>query len=191
MSKEIWKDIKGYRNKYQISQPSGMVKSLFRYDTVGRPVREKILKPCYAVYETVSLCLNGKKKTVCVHRLIALAFMRNPKKKPQINHKNGIKTDNRIDNLEWATSKENIDHAFRTGLNVPKVGVGATSYGLIGSKNVNSKKVKQIDLKTGKIIKIWDSLHCVTRGIGLSYKQISLCATNKRKTAYGFNWEYL
>lgn len=71
-------------------------------------------------YKTTKINIDGIYRTHFSHRLIAIAFIPNPENKPQINHINGIKTDNRIENLEWCTSKENVDHAITTGLFTPR-----------------------------------------------------------------------
>jgi hypothetical protein len=103
------KDIEGFEGLYQIT-------TLERVWSIRRKKFMTYFKEKKG-YMTVSLNKDGKQYYLRLHRLIAKAFIPNPENKPQINHLNGNKGDNRISNLEWCTARENIQHACNTGLN--------------------------------------------------------------------------
>ncbi len=121
MSRERWEPVVGYEGLYEVSD-LGRVRSLDRVimgaDGVPKPHHGRVLSPfkrsrCYLY---VSLWKNGSKITEAVHRLVAFAFLPNPHGKPEVNHIDGCKTNNRAENLEWCTRSENVKHAFMTGL---------------------------------------------------------------------------
>ena len=179
MTKEVWRDVKGYEGLYQVSS-DGRVKSLERkfIDKIGREryVKECILKSAIDRYgyPLVSLYAGGKQKMHTVHRLVCEAFHENPDNKPQVNHINEIKTDNRASNLEWATARENSNFGTRNE-RVAKA---------------RSKLVGQY-AQDGELIKVWPSTMEVERQAGFSNGNISQAANGKYKHAYGFIWKYI
>ena len=168
---ETWKNIKGYEGLYQVSN-MGHVKSLERK---GRK-SERILKPgmTRGGYMQVGLCAGGKTRMLRVHRLVCEGFHENPEGKPQVNHINENKTDNRAVNLEWCTAKENTNHGTRN----ERV------------RKAESKPVGQYTLD-GELIKIWPSTIEAKRQAGFDCGHISRVANGERKTHKGFTWKYI
>lgn len=106
---EMWKPIEGYEGIYEVSA-SGRVRNVKK---AGRMMTGSTVTHGY---KAVTLHKNGCGKMMLVHRIVAEHFIPNPENKPQVNHINGNKADNRVENLEWATAQENLTHAMRTGL---------------------------------------------------------------------------
>ena len=179
MKNEEWRDVVGYEGRYQVSS-MGRVKSLERkvrhWRGGERIQKERILKPSNdrRGYLLVSLCDGEKRKTFSVHRLVCQAFHENPDNKPQVNHINEIKTDNRASNLEWATARENSNFGTRN----ERLG------------KAQSKSVGQYTLD-GELVKIWPSTIEVQRQTGFIQGNICKVANGNRKTAYGFIWKYV
>jgi len=115
MEQEIWKDIEGYEGRYQISNYGQVrsvdrfVNSLFGENTIKR--KGKVIKPFLVGRGYCSVMLGYKGAKKYVHRLVAESFLINPNKLEQVNHKNGIKTDNNVQNLEWVNQSKNMIHS--------------------------------------------------------------------------------
>ena len=148
---EIWKDITGYEGIYQISN-HGRVRRIWKKSRTNPEGKLKILKMSITGYGYYSLYLfkNGKRKQYTIHKLVAVEFIENPLNKPQVNHIDGNKINNHVDNLEWCTCSENIKHAYKTGLKKAKT--GADHY----NSKLTQKQIDQIrklkGLKTHKEI---------------------------------------
>lgn len=119
---EVWREVAGYDGKYEVSS-LGRVRSNWKYHGGGRQViridRQQAMKGNLKAtgYLTVHLSFPGERpRSPRIHRLVAQAFIPNPSNLPEVNHKNGIKTDNRVENLEWVTAKQNHQHACDLGL---------------------------------------------------------------------------
>lgn len=134
---EKWKDIIGYEGLYKVSD-KGRVLSVKRTVKCGkcgtREMSERILKTALHRdgYELVYLSDKGFQKTTHVHRLVAKSFIQNPERKRTVNHIDGNKENNKVENLEWATHSENMIHAWDIGLNTYTE----------KARNINSKPVK-------------------------------------------------
>lgn len=173
---EIWKDITGYKGYYQVSN-HGRVKSKMLWRGRG----EIILKDCLNRdgYKLVSLSKSGRKKTFQVHRLVCEVFIQNQEAKEFVNHIDNDPSNNRLDNLEWCTPKENVQHSIKTN-----DGVWVSSF-------KKKKKLRQLSMN-GELIRIWDSSQDVADALKVLRTNISAAARKYRgkKTAYGFIWEY-
>lgn len=137
---EIWKNIKGYEGIYEVSD-LGNIKNI----KLNRNLKGCKDKNGYIIS---ILTKNNIKKTIKIHRLVAISFLDNTENKPMVNHINGIKHDNRLCNLEWCTAKENSIHAIKNGLNNPAKGNNCNFSKNIGGLNVNSRKI--INIKTNQ-----------------------------------------
>lgn len=181
---EEWRDIAGFEGKYAVSN-MGRVKSLDRqlpHKTHGTwHIRERILKQGntgrkYRGQSYLSVMFHvGSGKMEChrVHRLVAEAFIPNPEGKEQVNHIDGDKTNNRVDNLEWCTAQENINHAWNHGL-----------YENVGKQNARPV----INIDTGEV---FQSVSEAEHIYNIANSAIQHCASLKTETAAGHRWQYL
>lgn len=168
---EQWKDIKGYEGRYQISS-LGRVKSLPKKkgNGEGYMTDTKIMKPSvnHYGYCIVNLC----EKCTCtfkqVHRLVAEAFIPNPNNKAQVNHINGNKSDNRVENLEWCTNGENQVHRHKV--------LKQKSYGKPIVCVENSRE--------------YTSAFVAGKQENIDASTITACCRGRRKTAGGYHWKY-
>lgn len=175
---EIWKDIEGYNGKYQISN-NGNVRSFSKWKN-GDFLRFGMTTTGYYY---VNLVVDGRRKIKQerVHRLVAKAFLDNPNNLPEVNHIDGNKLNNNVNNLEWVSRNQNIQHAYDTKL-IPK---------FYGKRHPLSKQIVQ-KRKDGSVVKVWGSLADINRQTGYAMNGIICCCKKKPRyhTAYGFIWEY-
>lgn len=176
---EIWKVI-DWCNDYQVST-EGRIRSF-------KNGKETILKPQINKkgYLYVGLCKNGKRKNFKIHKLVAIAFIPNTKHKKEVNHLDTDKKNNRVSNLEWATTSENMKHAWDNGL---RAITKRTRKACQRNGKKRAKRVLQYDLE-GNFIKEWESALEIKRQRKINNISISACCRGERKTAGGFIWKY-
>lgn len=180
MDNENWVNINGLEGFYQVSN-MGRIKSLARVNARNHFIKEKILIPILSNgYLRVNMGLYKNRKLYLIHRIVGDNFIPNLDNKPTINHKNGIKTDNRVDNLEWNTHSENHSHAYRVLGRINK------TKGVNGRNHHASKKIKcdTLDIEFG-------SMREAERELGLYCIDISEVCRGLKKNIEGLSFRYL
>lgn len=183
--KEVWKPIVGFEGLYEVSN-TGKVKALQRTVTAHngwpRTFHEKILtlhssklterhpKPMYHV----ELWKDNKRTVKMIHRLVAEAFVPNPDGKPQVNHIDGNRMNNSIENLEWVTCSENSDHAYRTGLAKPH----------------GCKAIRRTNKLTGSVVE-FQSIEEAARELKGNPDAIRAALKGRSASSCGYIWEYI
>lgn len=179
--KEEWRQIHGFEdydasNLGRVRSRDRMVKGKFgnEYLRKGKILSQYLNNKGYL---STGLTKNGRVFNSHVHRFIALAWILNPHNKPEVNHKNGIKTDNRPDNLEWCTNEENVKHSVQTGLHKPRQPLSEKEKAEVGKRN--SRPVTIVDLKTKKR-RTFKSFIEAGKYYGISHNAISQAKKNNR-----------
>lgn len=185
MQEEIWRPIKGYEGIYDVSN-LGRVRSHdkhTKHNYGGLKLQKgRILNPKKGTNGYVRVYLsdkNSKTKRFSIHRIVGNAFVENPQGKPQINHINSDRSDNRASNLEWVTNSENQKHAYKNGKQKPRK----------GKDNVLSIGVSVFN-KGGTLIKSYESISDAAKDLKCCRKAISNCCKGAKDNIKGMKFEF-
>ena len=186
MENEVFVDVVGYENLYQVSN----------YGRVYSLISGKFLKPCKERngYLYISLHKNKKTKKYFVHKIVATAFIENPLQLPQVNHISEDKSDNRIENLEWCSASYNCNYGTRTARIIPKT-LAHPNYKATREKcgKAATEKCSKIVLqftKDGKFINEFPSVREAERQTSIAHSHISSCCRGKLKSAGKYLWRF-
>ena len=185
--KEVWKPIKGYEGFYEISN-YGRVKRLKFVNMYVCKEKVKVIKPQKRKNGYLQVILhNGQDcSEKLVHRLVAEAFLSREDGKDFVNHKDGNKANNNVENLEWCTRSENMIHAYRNGL------AKSSAKGKFGKDSASAKAVEMLD-EHGNVLMRFGSLIDAAHFVG-ARRSSNICTCCKgygnRKIAYGYMWRY-
>lgn len=168
--KEVWKDIEGYDGIYKVSNLGKVIST--NQDNTGKLLTGRRTGKGYL---SVALFKKSVRKNQLVHRLVAQTFIPNPENKPQVNHIDEDKTNNRVDNLEWVSAKENANH---------------------GSRNSRIHQNKAVHYNRKQIICItngekYNSLTEACESLGVTKTLVSRVLTGERKSTKGYVFQYL
>ena len=187
---EIWKDIKGYENDYQVSN-LGNVRCLHYGRKRQNPNRVgirnlKLIKNSMGYY-VVNLYKRENMEICLVHRLVAETFIPNPTNLPEVDHINTITTDNNIGNLRWCTHKENINNPISAKRRIEKC--RKFLKGKFGKDSPKHKSVLQYTAD-GVFVREWECMSDAWRNLGIDSGGMTRVCKGKQKTAGGFIWKY-
>lgn len=188
---EEWRPIEGTEGKYEVSN-TGKVRS----NNYLRHGGQKELSLCedQKGYMRTRIFKGKVRTTIKVHREVAKAFIPNPENKPEVNHKDGDKRNNAYWNLEWATPKENTEHAYATGLK-EKTRERCRQMGLTIGKAAlererEKRKTKIISIAEDGTEKEYESQSQASKELSIAQSNIHKALNGQRKTAGGYRWRY-
>lgn len=184
---EIWKDIKGYNGVYQVSNLGNVRRIKLKEYNSTEYIIDRNIKPTDNGngYKIVGLSKDNKRKNYYIHRLVAIAFIKNPNMYKEINHKDNQKSNNNVNNLEWCDRGYNVRYSYLKGSHqAPKSMLGKK-----GKEHPISVSVKQYDLNNN-FIKEYESANIASEETGICYSSIKKCRAGKQKKAGNFIWTY-
>lgn len=173
---EIWKDVVGYEGLYKVSNLGNVISLNYRKTNKPKKLSYNVN---HKGYLDVHLTKNRTSKHKIIHRLVALAFIPNPNNLPQINHIDGNKQNNNVNNLEWCDNSQNQKHAYKLGLKKKLFGIDSPKH----------TKIYQYDLN-GNFIKTWNYIKEASETLNICQSNISLCCIGSYKSAGGYIWRY-